>query len=121
MVTLLTMIDASTKNLRGEGLIVLDLSGTSSGTHWDSNWTHMMNDEACNVMYDQLLEYKNEHGHGNTNVPQIQQSLKLGQWVCEQRRKYNSGKLDNKRVVKLEALAIIGIPMVIGIFVDRFL
>ena len=68
------------------------------GFQWD------LHDEAWNVMFDQLREYKDEHGNTNTNVPQNHE--KLGEWVHNQRTQYKNEKRDTERVDKLEELGV---------------
>lgn len=55
------------------------------------------------VMYKQLLEFKEENGH--TNVSRLHEGMKqLGNWVLEQRRQYHNGKLKPEKRKKLEAI-----------------
>lgn len=55
------------------------------------------------VMFKQLVEYKENNGH--TNVSRLQEGMKqLGNWVLEQRRQYHNGNLKPDKRKKLEEL-----------------
>eukprot|EP00584_Thalassiosira_punctigera_P016615 CAMPEP_0172552964 /NCGR_PEP_ID=MMETSP1067-20121228/47522_1 /TAXON_ID=265564 ORGANISM="Thalassiosira punctigera, Strain Tpunct2005C2" /NCGR_SAMPLE_ID=MMETSP1067 /ASSEMBLY_ACC=CAM_ASM_000444 /LENGTH=342 /DNA_ID=CAMNT_0013341047 /DNA_START=163 /DNA_END=1188 /DNA_ORIENTATION=+ len=56
-----------------------------------------------NERYDELKEYKNEHG--DCNVPNsYSRNTALVRWVQWQRRSHNSGTLSNDRIIRLEQI-----------------
>jgi superfamily II DNA or RNA helicase len=52
--------------------------------------------------YEELLNYKNQHGH--CNVPQTKKSAQLGAWVNQQRFLYKKENLIQERVLKLDSI-----------------
>ncbi|GFH61992.1 hypothetical protein CTEN210_18468 [Chaetoceros tenuissimus] len=68
--------------------------------------------DTWNERYEQLKEFKTEHGH--CNVPQHYESNKaLGKWVSAQRQEYNlmskglKSSMTDERVAKLESLGFL--------------
>ena len=56
-----------------------------------------------NMKYDELKAYIAKEGH--PNVPHSQREhYSLGQWVSNQRKSYNKGKLSQDCVAKLDAV-----------------
>lgn len=56
-------------------------------------------------MYTQAKEYFNEYG--NLLVPNEQKSIKLHTWIKNQRRKYNSGSLNEEQISMLDNIGMI--------------
>ena len=66
------------------------------GFEWDAH------EAAWRLQFEELKRFQEEHKH--CNVPQRSEG-KLGQWVMDQRKFYNKGKLSKERI---DALGEVG-------------
>mmetsp|Transcript_9742 Transcript_9742/g.19716 ORF Transcript_9742/g.19716 Transcript_9742/m.19716 type:complete len:867 (-) Transcript_9742:49-2649(-) len=94
----------------------------TSGTHKANNMRRFQ--EQWNGMYDELVQFKNEHGH--TLVPlgkKAKEELKkLGNWVRGQRKSMNKvgrEKFDSHRLAKLEAIGFDWNPLASGTYTAK--
>ena len=60
-------------------------------------------DEAWTTRFDELVDFKNDHG--DCNVPQGQGSL--GMWVNRQREEFKAGRLSEERIARLESIGFV--------------
>src|SRR5664280_3139199 len=76
---------------------------TSIGFVWDiglNDWDEMLSE---------LKHFKETHGHCNVSNESSEEP-KLNEWLDEQRRKFQSGKLAPDRLLKLEQIGIVFQP-----------
>jgi hypothetical protein len=99
-----------------------DFNPMSSGTHKANNARRFQ--ELWDGMYDELLQFKNEHGH--VLVPlgkNVKVELKkLGNWVRGQRKLMNKvgrEKFDPHRLAKLEAIGFDWNPLASGTYTAK--
>mmetsp|Transcript_7098 Transcript_7098/g.11852 ORF Transcript_7098/g.11852 Transcript_7098/m.11852 type:complete len:813 (-) Transcript_7098:57-2495(-) len=94
----------------------------SSGTHKANNMRRFQ--EQWDVMYDELVQFKNVHGH--TLVPlgknAKEELKKLGNWVRGQRKQMNKvgrEKFDPSRLTKLESIGFDWNPLSSGTYTAK--
>jgi hypothetical protein len=74
----------------------------------DFQWSVLKerNGALWNQRYEELREFKDEHGH--CRVPWTQKSVKLAQWVTDQRKKRFRDARSEEKTAKLEAVGFFG-------------
>ena len=68
-------------------------------------WNWSPKGEAWTEMYDVLCSYVSREGHALVPKAHIEDGVRLGQWVNNQRALYNRGDLSSERTKRLGALA----------------
>jgi len=68
------------------------------GFKWD------MRSDRWDEMYEQLLEFKKEHGNCDVSRRLHRDTMKLATWVDAQRKNYKQGKLSDERYKKLNEI-----------------
>jgi len=86
--------DDRIKRLKDIGFIWRRISYIPSRSSWEE-------------MFDVLKEYKKDHGHCNVPCDWVENNLKLGVWVSNQRSKYRNNTLSKDRIKRLKDIDLV--------------